>query len=99
MLRPPPRSRLFPYTTLFRSDRNALAGPPCCHASVDEADAAVTSGVCQGLIGIVHSHVGGGVSKAVNLAASPATQSQFAASNPGNRVECVPNLRIRRRDS
>src|SRR2546430_4114840 len=28
MIRPPPRSTLFPYTTLFRSEPSALAGVP-----------------------------------------------------------------------
>src|SRR3712207_7357140 len=28
MIRRPPRSTLFPYTTLFRSDRGARRGPP-----------------------------------------------------------------------
>src|SRR5437867_5379317 len=28
MIRPPPRSTLFPYTTLFRSDRRARRDPP-----------------------------------------------------------------------
>src|SRR5438445_3590763 len=31
MIRPPPRSTLFPYTTLFRSSRNVRAG--CCRRS------------------------------------------------------------------
>src|SRR3712207_8839327 len=29
MIRRPPRSTLFPYTTLFRSDELVLAEPPC----------------------------------------------------------------------
>src|SRR5437764_9552225 len=41
MIRPPPRSTLFPYTTLFRSDRSRLE----IHA--DRADA-------QDLVGVVH---------------------------------------------
>src|SRR5262245_62956174 len=35
MLRPPPRSTLFPYTTLFRSIvRSGAAGPGCCARGV-----------------------------------------------------------------
>src|SRR5258707_10610040 len=30
MIRRPPRSTLFPYTTLFRSDRAAARRPPAC---------------------------------------------------------------------
>src|SRR6266511_2965647 len=30
MIRPPPRSTLFPYTTLFRSPRRASNSPPWC---------------------------------------------------------------------
>src|SRR3712207_9526693 len=37
MIRRPPRSTLFPYTTLFRSPRNAAAG------SLRQKDAAVTA--------------------------------------------------------
>src|SRR2546430_11237119 len=31
MIRRPPRSTLFPYTTLFRSQREALGAAPCAH--------------------------------------------------------------------
>src|ERR1039458_719742 len=34
MIRRPPRSTLFPYTTLFRSDEPAIA--PHCHDRIDE---------------------------------------------------------------
>src|SRR3712207_7038910 len=39
MIRRPPRSTLFPYTTLFRSDRQLLLGPwsPALHGSVKGA--------------------------------------------------------------
>src|SRR5258708_24907798 len=33
MIRRPPRSTLFPYTTLFRSNRHDTAGPTCQTAS------------------------------------------------------------------
>src|SRR3712207_8712642 len=35
MIRRPPRSTLFPYTTLFRSDREADVGAPAQHVQVD----------------------------------------------------------------
>src|SRR2546425_3539718 len=38
MIRRPPRSTLFPYTTLFRSvsrPRSARPSPPCCNGSMD----------------------------------------------------------------
>src|SRR5438034_8632092 len=35
MIRQPPRSTLFPYTTLFRSDRRSPAVPTVCHEAVD----------------------------------------------------------------
>src|SRR5258708_24647431 len=43
MIRRPPRSTLFPYTTLFRSRRNAPVDgrderPPACLSQVSEAD-------------------------------------------------------------
>src|SRR5690348_17934657 len=39
MLRPPPRSTLFPYTTLFRSDGDLAGGEwPGCGDLVDVAD-------------------------------------------------------------
>src|SRR3712207_8206105 len=33
MIRRPPRSTLFPYTTLFRSTTSTLLGPPCDHSA------------------------------------------------------------------
>src|SRR5690349_23996828 len=36
MIRRPPRSTLFPYTTLFRSLRAARRVEPCDHNSIDE---------------------------------------------------------------
>src|SRR5258708_28746646 len=35
MIRPPPRSTLFPYTTLFRSDDRARAGAHAVHGGDD----------------------------------------------------------------
>src|SRR3712207_8282604 len=37
MIRRPPRSTLFPYTTLFRSEVDDPAAPPCDQAWQDEA--------------------------------------------------------------
>src|SRR5258705_1531355 len=37
MIRRPPRSTLFPYTTLFRSGRAALHHEPCCAGDPDRA--------------------------------------------------------------
>src|SRR5205809_3434298 len=49
MLRPPPRSTLFPYTTLFRSPgrraRVALGWPPRAHSSSPSASSGATEGV------------------------------------------------------
>src|SRR5947209_14360712 len=36
MIRRPPRSTLFPYTTLFRSKKRRLAGDPRAHAAVGD---------------------------------------------------------------
>src|SRR3712207_7947811 len=48
MIRRPPRSTLFPYTTLFRSDRNAIAG--CTHQGK-----ALFDGPERGLVLMEHS--------------------------------------------
>src|SRR2546430_3840977 len=40
MIRRPPRSTLFPYTTLFRSGRETLTSPPPQHCSQHEAQSA-----------------------------------------------------------
>src|SRR5690554_7238058 len=44
MIRRPPRSTLFPYTTLFRSDLHACRDDPCPHGGEDR-------GVGEGLVG------------------------------------------------
>src|SRR5690606_41562298 len=36
MIRPPPRSTLFPYTTLFRSHRYSLSGATAQHSKLDD---------------------------------------------------------------
>src|SRR2546427_7929248 len=52
MIRRPPRSTLFPYTTLFRSERTAMLGVQCGHALADllvEAVLGVVGGdLCHG---------------------------------------------------
>src|SRR3712207_7982392 len=50
MIRRPPRSTLFPYTTLFRSGRDALHDGRAAHAVEDGVDA-VPSGLFQGNVG------------------------------------------------
>src|SRR5436309_8588455 len=40
MIRPPPRSTLFPYTTLFRSERKLARAPEVADPEVEEADEA-----------------------------------------------------------
>src|SRR5436305_10850342 len=53
MLRPPPRSTLFPYTTLFRSQRRRLNGGSgtCTGAEVPEAQFALAGDVANSVCG------------------------------------------------
>src|SRR2546422_9957310 len=44
MIRRPPRSTLFPYTTLFRSHRLSCAGAPRCDAKSGEMNAVLLAG-------------------------------------------------------
>src|SRR5262245_62966253 len=54
-MRPPPRSRLFPYTTLFRSH------PEPVTAEVDQPAEVVVDGPCpEALGGVDHEHDGRG---------------------------------------
>src|SRR5947208_6338891 len=48
MIRPPPRSTLFPYTTLFRSDgKLALCASPTCQAAFFETSQSRTRKWCD----------------------------------------------------
>src|SRR2546426_10706261 len=54
MIRRPPRSTLFPYTTLFRSDSNALVPVIALYAQHVGADL-LTIGIIVGLFSAVHA--------------------------------------------
>src|SRR2546426_12376141 len=56
MIRRPPRSTLFPYTTLFRSDASSTAIIPPPGLVVDERDLKAHGGVPQRTLVRVHPH-------------------------------------------
>src|SRR5690349_22509255 len=57
MLRPPPRSTLFPYTTLFRSNGGSLTGSGTITGTVTNAAGQVSPGISSpGTIGITGNY-------------------------------------------
>src|SRR5690349_22741933 len=57
MLRPPPRSTLFPYTTLFRSNGGSLTGSGTITGNVTNAAGQVSPGISSaGTIGITGNY-------------------------------------------
>src|SRR3712207_6148376 len=93
MIRRPPRSTLFPYTTLFRSRHAALAHDPVEAGDVDDVPVAGGDQVRQGRLGAVEDAEQ--VDRQDPVVVGPgAVEHGAAAGDPGVVVDLVDDAEV-----
>src|SRR3712207_6878195 len=90
MIRRPPRSTLFPYTTLFRSQRHVLRRHVAHLGELRQP-------LVGGIVGADHGHVGDGALSPVELAAGADDRSEEHTSELQSRQYLVCRLLLEKK--